>query len=318
MTDKDELVFSTIQTFLKNPPVIIWGSGATVALGLPTMGTLNTALRKNITGFNESNDNLEIELGDPKYEPQFPEIRKVIWDAVNTADAQVLSELINNNCRLYDGINRMIEKFRETHPQVVNIITTNYDRVLEYVMAYHNIPFTDGFEGKQLSRFYSDSFRDKNITNLIKVHGSLNWFKVDGSIRHLMQNSETVEPVIICPGKNKYKEAYNSPYRELIQKADDLINEASSFLVVGFGFNDAHLTPKIREKVREGTPLVSIAKEITDSCKEELKDAQKYIFLQEGDDSSTKVTLKLNRDSEPKEIIVKDDFWKLDQFMEIL
>jgi hypothetical protein len=145
MTDEEKkaLIFSTIQIYLKTPPVIIWGSGATVSLGLPTMGALNTALRSNIVGFNASNENLEIELGNPAYEAQLPEIRKVIWDEVNKADKQVLSQLINNNCRLFDGIKIMIEKFREAHPQIVNIITTNYDCVLEYVMAYHNLPFTE-------------------------------------------------------------------------------------------------------------------------------------------------------------------------------
>ena len=36
-----ENVFSDIQMFLKNPPVIIWGSGATVALGVPSSATVD-------------------------------------------------------------------------------------------------------------------------------------------------------------------------------------------------------------------------------------------------------------------------------------
>jgi hypothetical protein len=31
--------------------------------------------------------------------------------------------------------------------QVVNIVTTNYDRVLEYIMSYNDISFTDGIKG---------------------------------------------------------------------------------------------------------------------------------------------------------------------------
>ena len=317
--DDKERVFTTIQTFLKNPPTIIWGSGATVALGLPAMGTLNAVLKKEIPGFNASDENLEIELGKPEYESQLPKIRKVIWNAVNQADIKVLKELIhNNNCTAFVGIKNMVETFRETHPRVVNIITTNYDRVLEHVMAFQNIPFSDGFEGRELSLFNEQLFRDKDITNLIKVHGSLNWFQIDGSIRYLNHTNDEIEPTIICPGKNKYEEAYSRPYRELIQKADNLIDQASSFLIVGFGFNDAHLTPKIREKVRSGTPLVLITKEVTESCRNELKNARKYILLQESASGHTNIILKANDNTPIEKLTLDGDYWKLDKFMEIL
>lgn len=313
-----ERIFSTIQTFLKNPPVIIWGSGATVALGIPSMGALNTALREEIEGFNGTDENLEVELGKSEYELQMPEIRKVIWDTVNEADEKVLLKLINNDTGALDGIKGMVEKVRGAHPQIVNIITTNYDCVLEHVMAFYGIPFTDGFEGKELSLFNTFLFQNKNTANLVKVHGSLNWFQVGSHIRYLKQENTNAAPVIICPGKNKYEEAYKTPYRELIQKADDFINNASSFLVVGFGFNDEHLTPKIKEKVGNGTPLVLITKEITDSCTSELRDAQKYVFLQEGDTANTNISLKTGKDNQIEESTIDGDYWKLDKFMEVL
>ena len=96
-----------------------------------------------------------------------------------------------------------------------------------------------------------------------------------------MTDHTDCNPLIISPGKNKYREAYENPYRDLIQKADTLIDNAESFLVIGFGFNDEHLTPKIKEKVNNGTPLVLITKEITNSCRNELERAQKYVLLEE-------------------------------------
>ena len=38
--ENKENIFKTIQKFLKSPPVIIWGSGATAAYGFPTMQDL--------------------------------------------------------------------------------------------------------------------------------------------------------------------------------------------------------------------------------------------------------------------------------------
>ncbi len=313
-----EKIFSTIQTYLKTPPVIIWGSGATVALGIPSMAELYAVIKEEIAGFNNSDENLEVELGKSEYESQMPKIRKIIWEAINKADENVLLKLISVDSEGLDGIKGMIEKFREAHPQVVNIITTNYDCVLEHVMAFFGIPFTDGFEGKELSLFNCHLFQNKNTTNLVKVHGSLKWFQVGSHIRYLKQKNTNVTPTIICPGKNKYQEAYQTPYRELIQKADDLINSASSFLVVGFGFNDEHLTPKIKEKVGSGTPLVLITKEVTDSCISELRDAQKYVFLQQGDATNTNISLKTGKDNQIEELTIDGDYWKLDKFMEVL
>ena len=313
-------IFSIIQNFLKNPPVIIWGSGATIPFNLPSMTQLNDALKEKIEGFNATNENLENELGKDKYKEKMPEIRRVVWETVNQADKQVHEKLTKGNFDDLEPIKNMIEKFRECHPRIVNIITTNYDCILEYVMSYYEISFTDGFSGKDFSIFSDTNFKEKKLVNLIKVHGSLNWFKIQDSIRFLSSHSECCEPIIICPGKNKYQEASQSPYRDLIQKSDNLIKNASSFLVVGFGFNDEHLTPKIRAKVKAGAPLVLVTREATESCKREMAQAQKYVFLQKCKESENKtlVMIKEGREAEMEEKSIDGNYWQLNKFMEIL
>ena len=318
-TIKDH-IFSTIQKFLNNPPVIIWGSGATIPFNLPSMTQLNDALRKKIEDFNPTNENLENELGKSEYEERMPEIRKVVWDTVNQADRQVYEKLTAGNPDDIEPIKNMIEKFRDCHPKVVNIITTNYDRILEYTMAYHTIPFTDGFSGRDFSIFSDTNFQERDLVNLIKVHGSLNWFKIANSVRFLSGYSECCDPIIICPGKNKYQEASQSPYRDLIQKSDNLIQEAKSFLVVGFGFNDEHLTPQIKKKISEGTPLVLATKEVTEPCKKEMAQAQKYVFMQKCKESENKtlVMIKEERETEMEEKSIDGNYWQLNKFMEVL
>lgn len=313
-------IFTTIQGFLKNPPVIIWGSGATIPFNLPSMTQLNDALRKKIRDFNATNEDLENELGKPEYEARMPEIRKAVWDTVNQADKQVYKKLTGGKSDDLEPIKNIIEKFRECHPRVVNIITTNYDRILEYVMNYYDISFTDGFSGKDFSMFSETNFKDQNLVNLIKVHGSLNWFKVQGNARFLSCYPEYCEPIIICPGRNKYQEILQDPYRTLIQKSDDLIKKASSFLIVGFGFNDEHLTPRIRGKVNSGTPLVLATRGVTESCEKEMAQAQKYVFLQKYKESENKtlVTIKKGKEMEIDEQVIDGNYWQLNQFMEML
>jgi hypothetical protein len=316
--DIQEKIFKIVQVFLKNPPLIVWGSGATISFGLPSMWNLNESLKKEIKDFDISNVNLEDELGKEKYREKLPQIKQTIWNQVNNADILVLKKIIANETNEFNGIQLLVEKFIEAHPKVLNIVTTNYDRVLEYVLAHNCIYFTDGFEGKTLSIFDDANFQDRNIVNLVKVHGSLNWFNVSGDVRYLSNEIATETPQIVVPSKNKFEETYNPPYRELIKKSDNLINSTLSFLVVGFGFNDQHLTPEIKKSIKKGVPLVLITKEISSNTYEELKNAKKYILFEEAAIGKTRVIYKENSSSEQIEEIIDGDFWQLNKFMEIL
>jgi len=317
MEEIKEKVFTIIQNYLKIPPVIIWGSGATVPFGLPSMNTLNGILKDNISEFDKDCENLEVELGKEKYHEVMPQIRNIIWHAISTVDNEVLQKLLTSNSDDFNGIKKLVEKISDAHPKVTNIVTTNYDRIIENVLSFHGIPFTDGFLGKELSLFDESLFSSNNIVNIVKVHGSLNWFDFGGEIRYLQNNIESSVPQIICPGKNKYQEAYKSPYRELIQKSDLFINSADSFLVIGFGFNDEHLTPRIKSKIKKGTPIVVITKIISETCLIELESAEKYVLLEDYGDDKTKVTLK-ERNLEKQIIILEGNFWSLNNFIEII
>ena len=317
MEEVRERVFTVIQNYLKTPPVIIWGSGATVPFGLPSMNTLNQILKDNIPDFDNNCDNLEIELGKEKYNDLMPQIRNLIWNAISTVDSQVLQNLLISDGDEFIGIKKLVEKISDAHPKVTNIITTNYDRIIENVLSFHNIPFTDGFLGKDLSLFNENLFSSKNIVNIVKVHGSLNWFEFGGEIRYLQKSIERSVPQIICPGKNKYQEAYKSPYRELIQKSDFYINSADSFLVVGFGFNDEHLTPRIKTKIKKGTPIVVITKIISETCLQEIEGAEKYVLIEEHDEKNTRITIK-ERNLEKQIIILEGNYWSLNNFIEII
>lgn len=317
MEDEKEKIFTIIQNYLKKPPVVIWGSGATVPFGLPSMWSLNESIKREIPEFDQTNENLEIELGKEEYRDLMPKIKEIIWNEISKADEKVLKDFLVSDTNIFEGIKKLVQKIGDVHPKVVNIITTNYDRILEYVLSFNNITFTDGFLGKDLSIFNDNLFDSKNIVNLVKVHGSLNWFEFGGEARYLNNNFEGSIPHIICPGKNKYQETYKSPYRELIQKSDSFINNADSFLVIGFGFNDEHLTPKIKVKIKKGAPIVVITKVITETCVQEIQDAEKYVLIEESDGNKTKFTFK-EKGSQKQEVILEGNFWSLNNFIEII
>ncbi|PCJ47879.1 MAG: hypothetical protein COA74_10625 [Gammaproteobacteria bacterium] len=88
-------IFKIVQTFLKSPPLVVWGSRATVSFGLPSMWDLNQALKKEIEDFDISNDNLEGELGKDKYQGKLSQIKQIIWKEVNNADFSVSRETMS-------------------------------------------------------------------------------------------------------------------------------------------------------------------------------------------------------------------------------
>lgn len=314
-----ELIFSNIQKFLANPPVVIWGSGATIPFGFPSMDNLNEKIKEKIPNFNPDNKNLEIELDKEEYKDKLPKIKSIIWESVNNSETKTKQKFINEQVKGFSSIEMLIKKLYSPHPQMVNLVTTNYDLVLEHVLSFYDIPFTDGFSGRDYSKFDASRFaKERKIVKIIKVHGSLNWFQIEGNVRLVNGVNKEIAPAIIVPGKNKYREAYHTPFRDLIQISDNVINRASSILAIGFGFNDEHLTPKVKEKINSGTPLVLITKNITNNCKKEISGAQSYILIEKGSKGNeTNIYFKIKSSTEPKEIKIKGDYWKLDEFLEV-
>ena len=175
-----------------------------------------------------------------------------------------------------------------------------------------------------MANFNQSAFVTKNIINLIKVHGSLTWFFDEN--KHLFylpseNNFNNLKYAMVLPaGKNKHSETFEEPYRTLITKSDSVIEKANSFLVIGFGFNDEHLTPKIDNKIKESTPIVIITKKATAFCKTKLKTANKYCLLEESEnkETKTKVTIKTKNDLKEKVFYLQKQYWRLNYFMEVL
>jgi hypothetical protein len=65
---------------------------------------------------------------------------------------------------------------------------------------------------------------------------------------------------MITPGLNKYKAGYNAPFDKHRELANDHINQAARLLVVGYGFNDAHLQTHLVNRIQAGTPTLILAR----------------------------------------------------------
>jgi len=323
-----------IQQYLENSPLIVLGSGASIPYGLPSMSDLATEIGKHSTDFegaefdefclNLSTMNLEeaLDASELSHEAQNM-IRQIVWAYVNRSDKAFFYRLIADSSEF--AICSLLKKVIQPAQNSVNVVTTNYDRVVEYATDLIGATNITGFEGAMIKEMELPSNKTttqrirarERTVSLWKVHGSLDWFRTDGGKVRAYPLTESIplmhSPLIIPPGKDKYSMTHSEPYRSVISKADESFSKASSYLCIGYGFNDEHVQPKLLTEIGNGKPIVVLARQATLACKKHLVDAKirKYIIIEEAPEGKTSVT------SNGWNGVYDGHFWELSEFMKI-
>ena len=151
----------------------------------------------------------------------------------------------------------------------LNIVTTNYDRFIEYACDMAGILVLDNFTGKITPMFRTNKLEldyhynppgirgepryVEGVVKYIKLHGSLDWrFKEDKIIRTPLpfgandEHPEILEKplnhVVIYPNSAKDIETAYFPYAELFRDFSTAICRPNSVVVTyGYGFGDSHV-----------------------------------------------------------------------------
>ena len=326
--DTDE-IFKAVQNALREPPMLLIGSGHSAGFGLPGMSDLATYLKANIDPkfhvlpswirFQDNLDNgqdLETALSSITLEKEvLDDIRKKTWEAVSEKDIKLFEDIIIS--RRDVPLSRLINHFCAAHPQKIDIVTTNYDRVVEYACDKAGCTLYTGFTG-YYSKQYQDKFEQKNAVKLIKVHGSLDVFVDPHGVTVNIPLQRTIPegliPEIITPGLSKFESVLTGTPRKLLHKADEAINAAKSFLCIGYGFNDTQIQENVIQKLREGTPLVLITKKVSDNTTHILKNnSNNYIYICENDNPSESLFCINGSYSE-----IENTYWTVEGLMRII
>ena len=342
-SNNSEEIKMACQKYLSDVPVIFIGSGFSVPYGLPTMENLGNEIKekidfkykelpewKNFCVNLETTRSLERALSIGRFgEDLTKDIIKTTWNFISEKDRQVYERLFNNSEDLAFSLKEVLLNLLEVHPRVVNIITTNYDKVIEYNVDLVNAILNNGFKG-QYKKFFSSFYTNKpttkkvpvnlcddKVVNLFKVHGSLDWFKERNSnqIFEFVNTKELLdnyEPLIVTPGIEKYKETYDEPYRSVIVQADDIMRKAKCFLCIGYGFNDSHIQPKLVDRInRNDVPIVIITKNLTTEARNILKNVNNYLVFEESTLNPEETLVSFNGST----VIEQGKIWKLENFI---
>ena len=156
---------------------------------------------------------------------------------------------------------------RSAQQQRLKLFTTNYDLSFEQAASNTGFVVIDGFEYSNPSYFNpmwfkydivnrghsksSEGAYIPNVIQLYKMHGSVDWRKINGRVRKLSADSPNGDPVFIYPSSSKYQTSYDSPYLDMMTSFLEVVKQPrTAVLCLGFGFNDKHINNALTMALR--------------------------------------------------------------------
>lgn len=309
----DSSIKEKIQSFFSTGTLTIVGSGLSCAEGIPGMGELANKLLDNIPALLEKPnpiwDNIKTELekssGLEETLLQYPPdeelselIIKVTNDYLLSKEKEVLERVIigNEKLKFEDYIVRL-----PITDSGLPLITTNYDRLLEFACERVNLYIDSSFLGRFFGNYDPEGSRYsfcKNIKRqknaymvnyqkrikVYKPHGCFSWHLINGKL--VSTNIDLNNPsLIITPGFNKYKAGYDRPFDMHREGANREIDKSIRYIIIGYGFNDDHLETHLMAQIKSGKPTLIITYKLSEKALELVNSQDNVIAVESGDDA---------------------------------
>lgn len=276
-----------LQQHMSDGLVTVVGSGLSCAEGLPGMGELADHLCAVIGPGLVGGDakvwaeitplihakGLEAALLEKAPTPALEAaISIATGNFVGEREKKVVAEIFSGTRTL--RLTRLI-RYMLKPTTGVPIITTNYDRLVEIAAEEAGLGVDTMFVGRFVCNFNEResrlsfcrdvSLKGKRVTChyqpralVCKPHGSLDWYLRNGIPVHYAVDLPGVQRLIITPGQNKFRNGYESPFDHHRSRANEAIDRASRFLMLGYGFNDDHLETHLSPAITGGKPTLLI------------------------------------------------------------
>lgn len=320
-----QVIYTHIQNMFTSGITTVIGSGLSCAYGLPGMGSLADSLRdlvpRLIHQYKVSDENwlsveeqldrgvgLETALDSlPSEDPLISLVVDATAQIILDSESEAMSRMLTTNgpCMLGKLLSYVIRT-----NVAANVITTNYDRIVELACALAGIAIDTGFHGNSIGRYDEamskaqlyvvgrsakgkPSFTLKPHVRLSKPHGSLDWYEYFGDpVRSEIPLDS--RRLMITPGLSKYRSGYDRPFDSQKNRATDAIDKALSLLFVGYGFNDDHLQTHLNPQFNAQTKTTVLARTLTDSALDYVERFPSILALDmwPGDPSSTRAQMQ--------------------------
>ena len=271
-----------------NMPKLIIGTGLSVVYGVPGMKELAKYLHKYINELPEKNikdmwnkhypniekNGLESGLSNliPEESVLVEVIKPITANFILESEEKLHNEILNRDT----GFSRLLKYLSGTvsiNRRVIDIMTPNYDRIIELVCDKNGLGVITGFSGniygkfnKNLLKQPADTYNLKNTTwvRIFKPHGSLNWINENGQV-YLTNNFEVLRKKIehieiVTPGNSKYRVGLtNNTFRCMREEFNELLNPEDNYslLMYGYGFNDDHFDTALFDSFQKNVLILA-------------------------------------------------------------
>lgn len=334
-----EEVARRAQKYTEKVPVMILGSGASIPHGLPSMKDLADELMEKMKDHPDDSWNpikkqldegidLESALSSNVLlsKETLQHVVKHTWSFVEAKDREFQASLIEGVSSL--PLVELISHFVMTSRRILNVITPNYDRLVEYAADAAHVRVTTGFAltNGLTSWFCPAEFEqappNSGLVRLFKLHGSLNWFRraTDNRVTAFSGACPSGSiPMIVTPGTRKYEAVSEDPLRTLMTKADETLLAGNCFLCLGYGFNDQHIQVKLTERIVERrVPIVLLARTLTDNAHCFLQSVKHNYMAIEADETYQHSKVYTNDNPDKPSVVENTSLWTIDNFRRML
>ncbi len=209
-----------------NFPKLIIGSGLSVIMGVPGMRKLTEKLEEDLSESCDQKDNwkkyspkiksdgLEAGLLDVSIQDNSFIIRvKEITAKFILTEEYKQHQHINLTDSGFEQLLKYLANTVSVNNSIIDIMTPNYDRIIELICDKLRLTTTTGFLGEIYQYFdpsvldnpYSHYNKEKIIVRIFKPHGSINWIN-ENNINYLTNDYEILKRKsnyidIIAPGR---------------------------------------------------------------------------------------------------------------------
>lgn len=286
----DDIVENIKQANLSrnNMPKLIVGTGLSVIYGVPGMKELTEHLENEIDKSSKTllkkmwkkhYDDIKInglEAGlatlTQKEEILVEEIKAITAKYILESEEKLHEEIFEKDtgfCKLLSYLSGTVSVGKK----VIDIMTPNYDRIIELICDKLGIGVITGFNGSLYGKFNKNLLKQPTEVynckshvwvRLFKPHGSINWIQEDGK-EYLTNDYEILKKKakyieIVTPGSSKYKAGLtNNTFRCMREEFNELLNpeENYSLLIYGYGFHDDHFDTALFDSFQKNVLILS-------------------------------------------------------------
>jgi hypothetical protein len=339
-----------LQDHLQEGLLLVVGSGLSIAEGIPGMSGLAEHLKANmgnhldkspdlewekVVAALDSGNNLEdaisqTQLSNNTINSIIEETTKLISKAERKVFADVISGIRSLSFTYF--AKHLLKAANSKKDKAFHLITTNYDRLIEFAVEMVGIGVDTGFTGMLWGTYdlhrSSDAhretyfegrnakFRFKPHLRVYKPHGSLDWFEHNNNVVRIpVVDTAYGRPLIITPGSGKYRKSFQTAFDNQRNDGNAAADRSSSFMFIGYGFNDDHLEQHLcRDRTLE-KPTVILARTLSSNAINVIENSTRTEVIALSavpeNTSQTKVTFS---DPARNSLIINEELWHLDGF----